>query len=309
MKKLLSVLLFLPITAILIFNSAASANGKTSFKDDVFSCLLVGFDDASENTDVISVLSYSIKEKSLSLVQIPRDSYCVFNGKAGKINSIYPKLRATGKKRSESLELLLNITEEYFGITLDGYAAFSLSVFASLVDKIGGVYINVPNDFDIKPFKGKLKHGENLIDGETAKLFVRHRSSYPGGDISRLDAQKIFWRGLFKTFFEKADLALLLSLLTMKDDGVTADVPTFEISKLLMMHAAEIRDADINILTMPGEPLNVGGVSYYIVNKTASSDLVRKFLFAPNSVFDKNSKLTNKNNTEIDDLYNRITDK
>ena len=60
-----------------------------AYRDDVFLYVVAGLDDANENMDVLFFLEYYVAENSVTIAQIPRDTYCRYDGKDAKINEIY----------------------------------------------------------------------------------------------------------------------------------------------------------------------------------------------------------------------------
>ena len=84
--------------------TASSGNGMNF--------LVVGVDNASENTDVISIVRLDERERRVSFVQIPRDTYCNMGVYQNKINHIYSSARASGENRAEAVLRLRGFLEE-----------------------------------------------------------------------------------------------------------------------------------------------------------------------------------------------------
>ena len=76
MKKFIKFVLFLPIAILIVslFFSHCEGRGK-AFESSFFSCLVAGYDEAAENTDVLLVMSYEKKKDEVYFVQITRDSF------------------------------------------------------------------------------------------------------------------------------------------------------------------------------------------------------------------------------------------
>ncbi len=302
MKKIIGIILICPLLLLSFsFLTAGRSDG------DVFTCLVAGLDDAAENTDELSVFAYSKSENRCSIVQIPRDTYCNFEGEYGKINRIYPILRSRGNSRDNSMKALVSTIEEYLGVKLDAYAAISMKAFENIVDTLGGITVTVPEGFDISGFSGKIKHGENTLDGKSALLLVRHRASYSTADLGRLDAQKIFLEGLYKTALKKFDLPKLVSIMSKKREGVVADVPLLKLGRVLLSSAqGGIKNAELTMLTLPGEAVSHKGVWYYVATRVTAEQAIRKYLFTKNT-FDPDLKLNNTEMSVIDGIYNKKT--
>jgi len=306
MKKLVRILLFIPIAALIVPFFFSYCEGRADEHDnDVFSCLVSGYDEAAENTDVIFVFSYSSDKNKISVIQIPRDSFSEYYGAYGKINRIFSLSRANGKSRDKSLEELSCAIESYLGIKLDASIAISPGATQRLIDNIGGVYVNIPESVSLDEMPIKLSYGENLLTGRDALSLIRERKSYPTGDLGRLDAQKIFIEGTFHTLFERLDAKKLAKLLLTKDEGLTVDAPFTKLATLILRDFNKIKDADLTLLTLPGEPCEYAGVSYYVVNKRAATDALNKYFEGSGKVFDEEYKFTDERNPTVNEIYER----
>ena len=306
MRKLVKFILLIPVAILTVTLFYAYCEGREqSGSEESFSCLAVGYDEAAENTDVIFVVSYNGKENAISFVQIPRDSFTEYSGKCGKINRIYSSLRAKGAKREEALSELKASIEEYLGLKLDASLALSLDALERFVDNIGGVYINIPETFDITRLPMGLSYGENILSGKEALKFVRERSKYQNADLDRLDTQKIFLEGVFHTLFERLDAKTLIKLVLTQDDEVTVQAPIVELSTFLLRDFNRIKGARAAFLTLPGSACEYNGVSYYVINRSSARDAVKKFLFSDGESFDKKYRLTEAKNSVIDELYRK----
>lgn len=124
-------------------------------------------------SDTIMLLRVDPKSDYISILSIPRDTAVDFNGTPAKINDIH---YASGiKGLAEHVEGMFNIKVPY-------YFDLHFVDFAKLVDKMGGVTMNVPmevtggdiiTDEDIS-----LPEGENTLNGNAALMLVRQRKIY-----------------------------------------------------------------------------------------------------------------------------------
>lgn len=306
MRNFIKTLIAIPvivIVVVLFLNSFDFVGTTPDFK--VFSCLVAGYDTAAENTDVLFVFSYNRDTNQASFLQIPRDSFCKFNGEYGKINRIFTLSSSMGTSKDESMALLKRNVEEYLGTELDGYVGLSMDALVRFVDTVGGVYINVPESFPFESFPIKLSPGKNLLSGADAKLFVRHRASYISADLGRIDSQKIFLEGVFHTVFERLDARDIIKLITTKDKEVVVDLPFGELVSLVLKRYGDIKSAEITLLTLPGEAYLDKGVSYYVINRSAATDAVKRYLYSDSVVFDPEYRLTDKSNRHIESIYTK----
>ena len=186
MKKILKILVFFPLAALIVSLFFAYCEGKgKAAEQDVFSCLVAGYDEAAENTDVIFIMSYNENNKEVSFVQSPRDTLSEYRGSFGKINRIYALERAGGNGGEEALLSLRAAVESYLGIKIDASVALSLNALLRFLDNFGGIEINVPEGVDISSMPISLSYGKNKISSEDAMKLVRARSQYASKKYAR----------------------------------------------------------------------------------------------------------------------------
>lgn len=314
MKKfVLSVLIFSFILFVPVSNNrykTAAAKMFNDLKSESYSCLLVGFDDSNQNTDVIIIATYSKESNSVSLLQIPRDTYVDINGKEIKINSLYSAFLSENQDPWFCMDRLRAKFENLFGIKLDAYAGYSIDSFVRLIDRMGGVEIDAPNDLHLASVeKGTeiiLKKGKNLISGSEALTLVRHRESYELADLSRLEAQKIFLYGLLNTFKENVSIKLLASLMSDKGEGVITNLNTADFINLAVKNKGRISDLGLKIATAPGSVADTKDYSgYYFLSAPSCKALIDELKIPKTGVFDP-TKTLKKESGSFQALYTKM---
>ena len=142
------------------------------------------------------LVSLDPSRKEITVLQIPRDTYLIANATEGKVNRLYPAYRAAGQDKESALAQLTAEISDVFGIEIDHYMAADFSSVSYLVDRLGGLTVNVPSDILLGD--KTIAAGERLLMGEDALAFIRHRAGYAEGDIGRLDAQKLLFLSAYK---------------------------------------------------------------------------------------------------------------
>jgi LCP family protein required for cell wall assembly len=128
-------------------------------KEGVYNVLVVGRDAAASNTDVIMLVSFDSANRSVGIMQIPRDSYVtdsINDNKTKRVNAVYALAfnKATddgmsgGQRQRYALEYLCDVVSHTFGVPVDRYGDVDLKAFREIVDIIGGVTVDVPADMD-----------------------------------------------------------------------------------------------------------------------------------------------------------------
>lgn len=102
--------------------------------------------DGGELTDSLILASLNYDKKTVTLLSIPRDLYVAYpkglKQVAGKINALYP----IGQSANEGINYLAQKVSEMTGQPIHHYAVIDFSGFRSIVNALGGVEVDVPND-------------------------------------------------------------------------------------------------------------------------------------------------------------------
>ena len=282
MKKLLSVLL-LSLSFCLLFSFSKCAYASASYDKDVYSYLAIGHDDAYGNTDVLALISYNARINHISVVRIPRDTYYNSGYYQNKINQIYPALINEGKTREEAYSLLTDAVSNTFGVRLRGYVAMSTGSFVNFVNQLGGVRLTVDSDFEYLQelsISGiNLKLGENLLSGEEALKIIRHRSNYAGGDLARIDAQRLVFEGLFRTVFELVRGEGGRKFFSAARENTVSNFSLFDLIVMVVKHSSKFKTVEFLYFTLPGKAYKTeSGLWYYQINKEGASSALGEYL-------------------------------
>lgn len=167
--------------------------------------LIIGVDSRTgndiSNTDTIIVASYDYDTKSLNMVSIPRDFHVEVNPQTkwfGRINSVYAS--AEKKLTGTGFDALEKSVEDVTGLEIQYYVLVDFKAFVEIIDKVGGVNINVENSFTDYMYPEGLKYktvkfvaGPQVMDGKTALIYSRSRHSSmnnEGTDYARAKRQQ-----------------------------------------------------------------------------------------------------------------------
>ncbi len=172
---------------------ANTGNDKKLKDKNIYNLLLIGVDSREGknqgNSDVILLISLNKNTKKINLVSFLRDSYCYIDapngGYFGKINSAYS---AGGAK------CLMETVENNYKITVDNYVLVNFQSFKAIIDKMGGVTLQVKRyeaEYLNKNMGQNISYGENVtLNGEEALHFCRLRASDNDADVSRTGRQR-----------------------------------------------------------------------------------------------------------------------
>ena len=240
---------------------------------DKYLFLAVGVDRSAGLADAIMLASFDATSGSVSVMQIPRDTYIEIDGKGRKINSLLPDY---------GIEKMRDVIETTFCVNIDYTAVIDFAALESIVDSVGGVEIDVPFDMIYSdPYQDlyiDIKAGLQVLDGKNAVDFVRYRAEYADGDLGRIDAQKQFMSALFKKVINEITvtrmLNLIKALLPMLDTDIIVEDAAFFAGKFF---AADNRR--LTMLTVPGFQLysESAGTWYYVISRQGSLDAVNGY--------------------------------
>ncbi len=192
---------------------------KTGDVPDRTIALLMVTDEDKTRTDSMVLANYDNVNKKLTLVSIPRDimvevtdeDFAIMRSEFPEPGNQVMKMNHIHHFGGEQhgVELLLNEIKVHFDVVPDYYVKVDFDGFNAIVDSIGGVEFDVPQDMDYEdPTQDlaiHLKKGLQVLNGSQAQQLVRFRKDnygggYVNGDIDRLKVQQAFMRA----FMEKA---------------------------------------------------------------------------------------------------------
>ncbi len=154
---------------------------------------------SAEGRRTDSMILLHVGENGNTMVSLPRDSWVTipaFTGSSSgnRIPASQNKLNASYS--SEGPQLLTRTIEYNTGLKIDHYAEIGFDGFAKIVDGVGGVDINIPQDMNDKFSGADFKKGEQTLNGQQALAFVRQRHGLAGGDLDRTKNQQRFLAAL-----------------------------------------------------------------------------------------------------------------
>lgn len=303
-------------------NQTNDRNALVSDKKRVYNILIAGIDDTGTNSDVIIFASYDTSERSLGILQIPRDT-AVFSsdGNAKRINSVYGSALAScdGKKNASKIasERTFDELSSLFGLRLDYYVFADLSAFRDAIDAVGGISIDIPYDMSYTdPEQGlviALKQGTQRLDGASAEQFVRFRSGYIEGDLGRLDAQKLFFSAFIKTAMTEMTPQKALAVAVRSAGCLHTNMPIDAMTRIVSDLYSNRAELKVSYMTLPGEALKYKGPSsqgarwYYVLNRAASFEMLERY-FPSGSLkseedFDRNGRFYTPYDEAISNVY------
>lgn len=113
--------------------------------------------------------------------------------------------------------LMVETVEGLVGTRVDQVAEVDFAGFQALTDALGGVTIDVPQDF-VSNEGMVFEQGPEHMDGERALEFVRERKAFEGGDFQRVENQRSYVRAVLERLLGPQTLLNPVRLHTVVSD-------------------------------------------------------------------------------------------
>lgn len=261
-------------------NAKTYANGGT-FEDqavktskDEYLILMVGVDQAAgeegnedfTRTDTIMLMKANVKDGTIKLLSIPRDSRVLVRNTYDKVNHAH----AFG-----GIELTLQSLRNFLGLDIDYYVQVNYKALVNIVDAIGGVDYEVPEGVNIKKWTLDIKPGMNHFNGTDTMWYLRTRHIYDNGDIGRVHAQQDFVKAMVDQAVKKSSQMNLLTVLSSYIKYVKTNLPMSAMVNLVKS-IPNFSSDKVKTFVVPGNGSYINNISYYIPDERGTWDIVDK---------------------------------
>ena len=205
-----------------------------------------GILDGNTRSDVNILAVVNPETRQVLLLNTPRDYYVPINRAEGA----YDKLTHCGvygiKCSMDALAALYNCEVKY-------YAQVNFEGFEKLVDAVGGVTINSKVEFDLYRNAGKIKVGENNLNGKKALAFARTRKGLDGGDLDRGKNQM----KVIKAIIEKATSGTTIitnyaAIMDSIDGMFVMNIPSSLIGEVVKRQVSDMSGWNIQSFSVKG---------------------------------------------------------
>ena len=176
-----------------LVGGAAVATGLKNAGGNPMTLLVMGVDaqpgaaiDIGVRPDVLMLVRLDPQTRSCRVLAIPRDTRVDLPG--------YGESKINHALMVGGIPYQLLVTEAFLDIEIDHYLLIDFVAFRELVDSVGGVTVNVPEDL-VKDGEVRFQAGAQHLNGEQALAYTRFRST-PDGDIGRVERRWALLAGL-----------------------------------------------------------------------------------------------------------------
>ncbi|MEG3847476.1 LCP family protein [Microcoleus sp. herbarium19] len=225
-------------------------------------------------SDTIALLHLEPKDKSISLLSIPRDTKVEIPGiRFSKINEANASGGAALAARLVSS--MLNNT------TIERYVRVSSSAFRELVDLLGGVEVFVPRAMSYQDSAQKLKinlaQGWQTLSGEQAEQFARFRNDGLG-DIGRIGRQQSLIQSLRNRLASPSVVVRLPQIVRLMQKYVDTNL-TFEEILTIANFGLQLERDNFKMVMLPGRSSSDRGDlrSYWILDAAGRDRIMAQY--------------------------------
>lgn len=197
--------------------------------------------------DVMLLIKFDPQNKKLTMLSIPRDTRTKVEGYGiRKINS--SNLLGGPALTAKTASNLLG------GVAIDRYVRINVLGVGKLIEALGGVTVNVPEDLkyqdDSQHLYINLKAGKQHLDGDKALQLLRFRND-GRGDIGRIQRQQLVMRALMDQALNPATLAQLPKILNVVKEHIDTNLTVEELLALVGFGVRTNR-SNMQMLMLPG---------------------------------------------------------
>ncbi len=224
---------------------------------DPFTILLMGVDSAEEglskntvaNGDSLILITFNPNTLNATMLSIPRDSYVPIACWNGNPENKITHAAAYGT------DCMMDTIENYFDVTIDYYAKINFKGLVTLVDTLGGITVEVPQDLctDNSNREGEvcINKGLQTLNGEQALVLARNRKQLAAGDLDRGLNQQLVIQGIVNKAKDLKDINQVMNVLNTVTNNLDTNfteeqiLSFYDIAKDIMNNALQKDDADL----------------------------------------------------------------
>jgi LCP family protein required for cell wall assembly len=200
------------------------------------------------------------------MLAVPRDTLVDIPGVGeDKINAAF----AAGGP-----DLTVETVENLTGVPVDGYVVVNFGGVKDIVDAMGGITLEVdePIEVGIEGRRVSIPAGTRELDGFEALAYVRYRGG-PTADIGRISRQQKFLRELAQESTSPSNLIRLPATARATWRNIDTNMNPLQAARFaIRTRLSGIEEAEL----YPGAPQYIGGISYWVPDKQAGSEVVAR---------------------------------
>lgn len=221
-----------------------------------------GQDIERQRADSIHIVAVNPKKRAVTILGFPRDSYVPIPG-------------VGTRKINEGLvyggpDLMVQTVSQLTGIEFDYWALTSFLGLATMVNRVGGLDIEVEYPMYDSASGTSFDPGEQTLNGSQTLAFSRDRHSAPGGDFGRSENQGRVMLAALEELHQqyRKDPKALFRWMAIGLAFIRTDVAFSELLNLGFL-ALQVDPNDVANLVVPGSTGAAGAASVVFLSPGA----------------------------------------
>jgi polyisoprenyl-teichoic acid--peptidoglycan teichoic acid transferase len=227
-------------------------------------------DNAPSRSDTILLLRFNPKKHTVTQLSIARDTMVAVEGHGDtKINEAFYWGGAP---------LAIETVRRYTGIPLNHLMIVRFRGFRKLINGVGGITVNVPEDVSSEYIGGRVVHfkkGKQSMNGDEALVYARIRKS--DDDFHRMGRQQQVVQALEKAIVQPGNVLDLPSIGCDFMRGVRTELNTNELLTLAYLQW-RTEPRHVYKYVLQGDTAMIGGRSFVVVDPAIKERTMRLFL-------------------------------
>lgn len=250
---------------------------QSSTPGEPFFMVIMGSDtrpgESQQRSDSLMVARVDPQGKKVQLISIPRDSKVEIPGHGTT------KINAAAVYGGPSL--VIQTVKQLTGLPISHYVNVNFAGFRDVVDAMGGVWIDVPQDIydtQASAFGKKyatLKKGYQKLDGAHALTFARTRHYFATGDFQRMKNQQALIKALASQALSLSNVFNATSIINAVASNLDTDMTPAQMADLVMQFKG-MKSSAIDSANAPGAAKYVNGISYVVLDTTKFPEMITR---------------------------------
>lgn len=204
-------------------------------------------------SDTIMLARFDPIRNQFMVLSIPRDTTVDVPG--------HGRQKVNGANAIGGESLACETVSRLTGVDVDHYVVLNVHGLVELVDKLGGITVNIPKRMHYRDRAARLnidlQPGSHVLTGEEAMGFVRFRHDALG-DIGRVQRQEIFMHAVLDKALNPQSWAKMPELIKIAESHVKTDMNPAQIMQIASFARAVPKDHQ-HMIMLPGNFSGSGG--------------------------------------------------
>ena len=223
---------------------------------EAFYALIIGSDartaGETSRSDVIMLARVDVTDGCITLISIPRDTMI-----SGTMSSV-EKINA---EYNYGPAATVRAVSKFAGVDISHYVEVSFEGLEQVVDALGGVTVDIPENISAGNGGFSFTKGEQLLNGEQALAYARERYNVSGGDFGRAQAQRQIVQAIVSEVLASGPTEMP-GLITKLAESISTDLSVPDIISYALDLQGSSSSLTMYSAATPSYALNQGGVSY-----------------------------------------------